>query len=65
LEQFRGVEKSKAQQHALSRFLVDHPSLSWLQNIFSGDYKEASNTLRGLAMEESELLQRKKVVLYV
>jgi nuclear pore complex protein Nup133 len=63
LEQFRGIEKSRAQQHALSQFLMDHPSLSWLQNIFSGDYKQASSTLRGLAKEESELLQRKKVVL--
>jgi hypothetical protein len=43
---------------------VDHPSLSWLQNIFVGDYKQASFILRGLAEEETELLQRKKVVLY-
>jgi uncharacterized protein (UPF0248 family) len=61
LKQFRGIDRSGAQQHALSQFLVDHPSLSWLQNVFSGDYKQASSTLMCLAKEESELLQRKKV----
>ncbi|XP_021913246.1 nuclear pore complex protein Nup133 [Zootermopsis nevadensis] len=63
LEQFRNIKKSRAQQHALSQFLVDHPSLSWLQDIFSGDYKQAGSTLRSLAKEESELLQRKKSIL--
>jgi hypothetical protein len=65
LQQFRGTDRSRTQQQALSQFLVDHPSLSWLQNVFIGDYKQASNTLRDLAREETELLQRKKVVLYV
>jgi hypothetical protein len=65
LEQFCSIEKPRAQQQALSQFLVNHPSLSWLQNVFNGDYKQASNILRGLAKEESELLQRKKVILYV
>jgi nuclear pore complex protein Nup133 len=64
LEKFRDIQKSRAHQEALSQFLVDHPSLSWLQNIFIGDYKQASCILRGLAEEETELLQRKKVVLY-
>jgi nuclear pore complex protein Nup133 len=58
---FRGIDRSGARQHALSQFLVDHPSLSWLQNVFSGDYKQARSTLMCLAKEESELLQRKKV----
>ncbi|XP_069672597.1 nuclear pore complex protein Nup133 isoform X3 [Periplaneta americana] len=63
LKQFRSVEKPHAQQQALSQFLKDHPSLSWLQNIFSSDYKQASNTLKSLAKEETELLQRKKSML--
>jgi nuclear pore complex protein Nup133 len=62
LEKFRDIQKSREHQQALSQFLVDHPSLSWLQNIFTGDYKQASCILRGLAEEENELLQRKKVV---
>lgn len=63
LEKFRDIQKSRAHQQALSHFLVDHPSLSWLQNIFIGDYKQASCILRGLAEEETELLQRKKSVI--
>ena len=64
LQQFRGIERPGTHQQALSQFLVDHPSLSWLQNVFTGDYRQASSTLNDLARRESELLQRKKVVLF-
>jgi nuclear pore complex protein Nup133 len=65
LEKFRDSQKSREHQQALSQFLLDHPSLSWLQNIFTGDYKQASCILRSLSEEENELLQRKKVVPHV
>ena len=64
LQQFRGTERPRTHQQALSQFLADHPSLSWLQNVFTGDYRQASSTLSDLANKESELLQRKKVVLF-
>ncbi|KAJ9592509.1 hypothetical protein L9F63_015826, partial [Diploptera punctata] len=63
LEQFRGNEKPKTQQEALSEFLMDHPSLSWLQNVFKGEFKQAKSTLIDLAKDETELLQRKKSML--
>ncbi|GFG32593.1 hypothetical protein Cfor_12358 [Coptotermes formosanus] len=63
LQQFRSTKRPRTHQQALSQFLVDHPSLSWLQNVFNGDYKQANNTLRDLAKKESELLQRKKTML--
>lgn len=61
LEQFRLKTKPEKQKGELLRFLHDHPSLLWLQNIFSQQFKEASDTLQSLAKQEMELVARKKV----
>lgn len=55
--------QNASQQEALSRFLGDHPSLSWLQNVFIHDFQRAADTLTSLAEQETELLRRKKSML--
>ncbi|XP_023018139.1 nuclear pore complex protein Nup133 [Leptinotarsa decemlineata] len=47
----------------LSDFLSDHPSLSWLQQIFDGKYPTAADTLRNLANNENESLTRQRTML--
>lgn len=62
LQQFRSRSKPQRQKRDLSQFLGDHPSLSWINNIFTYQFKQASNTLHTLAKEETELINRKKVM---
>ncbi len=38
-----------------------HPRISWLHSIQQRDYQGASETLKSLAEDESDLLSRKKV----
>ncbi|KAG5890186.1 hypothetical protein JTB14_010650 [Gonioctena quinquepunctata] len=47
----------------LSNFLSDHPSLSWMQQIFDGKFPTAADTLRNLANNEKESLTRQKTML--
>lgn len=56
-------ERFKHNQSALGQFLVDHPSLAWLQLIFNGEYGNAGRILMELALRESESVQRKKTIL--
>ncbi|KAL0269100.1 UNVERIFIED_CONTAM: hypothetical protein PYX00_006935 [Menopon gallinae] len=63
LQQFRSRSKPQRQKRDLSQFLGDHPSLSWINNIFTYQFKQASNTLHTLAKEETELISRKKTML--
>uniref|UniRef100_A0A1B6E0K1 Nucleoporin Nup133/Nup155-like N-terminal domain-containing protein n=1 Tax=Clastoptera arizonana TaxID=38151 RepID=A0A1B6E0K1_9HEMI len=44
----------------LAQLLGEHPSLSWLNDIATGNYKRASTTLVSLAENETQLLRRKK-----
>lgn len=60
LERFRSHAKPP-QQEQLSQFLGDHPSLSWLQDVLSQDFIRAYSTLEGIAHNEKDLFQRKKV----
>lgn len=45
----------------LASLLTEHPSLSWLNDIATGNYRKASDTLASLARNETQLLRRKKV----
>lgn len=48
---------------SLNKFLGTHPQLKWLQHAFEGDYAQAAQTLLVLALEEKDLLTRKKSML--
>lgn len=56
-------ERFKHQQADLSRFLIDHPSLAWVQAVFNGDLDKAGRVLFELAGNETELVDRKKTML--
>lgn len=56
-------QRFKHNQSALGQFLVDHPSLAWLQLIFNGEYENAGKILVELATRETELVSRKKTTL--
>lgn len=56
-------ERFKHNQMALGRFLVDHPSLAWLQLVFNGELENAGKILIELADNETELVARKKSML--
>lgn len=56
-------ERFKQNQSELSKFLCDHPSLAWIQNVFNGDFEKASRTLFNLALKELEFVERKKTIL--
>ena len=56
-------ERFKHNQSDLSKFLHDHPSLSWVQAIFNGDLASASHVLYQLGRDETELVARKKTML--
>lgn len=45
----------------LSEKLAEHPTLSWVQSALTDDLRFAANTLYSLAIQESELVTRKKV----
>lgn len=45
----------------LSKKLAEHPTLSWVQFALTDDLSFAANTLYSLAIQESELVTRKKV----
>lgn len=56
-------ERFKHHQSALGQFLVDHPSLAWLQLICNGEYGNAGKILMELAVRETEVVARKKTIL--
>lgn len=60
LTQFRS---NKKHQQALSKFLVDHPSIAWLHAIFCGNYDHAVDILLSLGFQEMESMKRKKCML--
>ncbi|KAF5282596.1 hypothetical protein FQA39_LY05003 [Lamprigera yunnana] len=62
LDLCRSVTKTKSNQH-LTNFLANHPSLSWIQNIYDNKFCTAANTLRDLALKEEELVVRQKTML--
>ncbi|XKL69512.1 hypothetical protein PGB90_007281 [Kerria lacca] len=60
LSQFRS---NKKHQQALAKFLVDHPSISWLHSVFCGNYEKAADVLLNLGFQEMESVKRKKCML--
>lgn len=56
--QFRA---NKKHQQALTKFLVDHPTLAWLHAVFCGSYEQAAEILLNLGFQEMESMARKKV----
>ncbi|KAH1023482.1 hypothetical protein HUJ04_012680 [Dendroctonus ponderosae] len=46
----------------LARFLSAYPTLSWMQQIYDRDFSSASETLRILAENETELVTRQKAM---
>lgn len=48
----------------LSEKLAEHPTLSWVQSALMDDLRFAANTLHSLAIQENELVTRKKVQIY-
>lgn len=57
----RTIQKTKNLQK-LTNFLADHPSLSWLQNIFDKKFGNAADILRQLGEQEHELIIRQKTI---
>ncbi|KAG6799905.1 nuclear pore complex protein [Apis mellifera caucasica] len=47
----------------LSEKLAEHPTLSWVQSALMDDLRFAANTLHSLAIQENELVTRKKSML--
>lgn len=47
----------------LSEKLAEHPTLSWVQSALTDDLRFAANTLHSLAIQEVELVTRKKSML--
>lgn len=64
MERYRKVGKSKSTRK-LTIFLSDHPSLSWMQNIYDKKFTVAADTLRILANQEIESVVRQKTMLSV
>lgn len=56
-------ERFKHNQADLSKFLIDHPSLAWVQAVFNGDLSKAARILFELAQQETESVARKKTML--
>uniref|UniRef100_A0A182SCL6 Uncharacterized protein n=1 Tax=Anopheles maculatus TaxID=74869 RepID=A0A182SCL6_9DIPT len=57
------LHRFKNNQSALARFLVDHPSMAWIQLLFNGELAQAADVLLSLAQREKELLARKRAIL--
>ncbi|KAJ8925587.1 hypothetical protein NQ315_009427 [Exocentrus adspersus] len=57
----RTVGKTKNVQK-LTSFLSNHPSLSWMQQIFDNEFGLAANTLQNLGQHETESLTRQKTI---
>ncbi|XP_060515783.1 nuclear pore complex protein Nup133 [Cylas formicarius] len=52
-----------AVEYELRRFLDEHPSLLWVQQIYDKDFSAAAETLQCLSQRVSQSLKRKKTVL--
>ncbi|XP_046402089.1 nuclear pore complex protein Nup133 [Ischnura elegans] len=55
--------RRESQREALGSFLSNHPSISWMLNVFDGETVKASDTLRMLASQEKESITKKKYML--
>jgi len=54
---------SAGRSKELGQFLSGHTGLSWLHDINTGRYQQAAETLGNLALQETEILSRKKTKL--
>ncbi|CAB4059287.1 NUP133 [Lepeophtheirus salmonis] len=58
------VQKSgNRRQEELGRFLSGHAGFSWVHDVQTNKFKDASLTLKKLALNETEILARKKTML--
>lgn len=55
--------KSTAEINVLDNFLSQHPSLSWISDIFNRQFDKAANTLQELGINEKESVRRQKTML--
>lgn len=55
----------KTSKSDLTKYLGTHPSLSWLQHVHERNYDKAANTLKCLAIDEKNLLTKKKTMLSI
>lgn len=62
IDRCRMYSKTKNTQK-LTKFLSEHPSLSWMQKVFDRKFDEASDILNKLAYDENEFVTRKKTML--
>lgn len=49
----------------LTEKLSEHPTLSWVQAALTDEHRLAANTLHSLAVQETELVTRKKVTFVI
>ncbi|XP_018569025.1 nuclear pore complex protein Nup133 [Anoplophora glabripennis] len=61
IDRYRKIDRTKNVQK-FTNFLSDHPSLSWMQQIFDQKFALAADTLQKLADEEEESLTRQKTM---
>jgi len=54
---------SSGRNQELGQFLAGHSGLSWLHDINTGSFQQAAETLKSLAMQETDILARKKTQL--
>ncbi|XP_049818107.1 nuclear pore complex protein Nup133 isoform X2 [Aethina tumida] len=62
IDRYRQVGKSDNLQ-TLTKFLSDHPSLSWMQHIFDKKFAVGADTLNNLASTEVDSLDKYKTLL--
>ena len=61
LKRYRKYGKAAINQK-LTTFLTDHPMLFWMQSVFNKQYREAADTLKALANQETHSLIRQKTM---
>ncbi|GJQ78399.1 putative nuclear pore complex protein [Trypoxylus dichotomus] len=54
---------ANASNKTLYKFLSEHPSLSWMKDVFNKNFDGAAETLNDLALHETESVGRKKTML--
>lgn len=62
MDRCRAFAKSRNAQK-LAQFLSDHPSLSWMQNVYDKKFALAADTLRNLASDETDSIVRQRTLL--
>lgn len=56
------LNRFKGKQTALNSFLGEHPTISWIQQAMTGQHEQCFHTLQKLGLQETELVNKKKVI---